>query len=55
MEKKFTQSDIDRAIFTAFGAGWAAGESKKFKSPMAAWEELQKSAERKKRLLAQKR
>ena len=55
MEKKYTQSDIDRAIFTAFGAGWSAGESKKFKSPMDAWEAIQKSADQKKRRLAQKR
>jgi hypothetical protein len=54
MEKKFTQADIDRAIFTAYGAGFAAGESKKFKNAIDAWEALQKSADQKRRRAAQK-
>jgi hypothetical protein len=54
--KKFTQSDIDRAIHVAFGAGFSAGESRKFKTAIEAWEATQKAADRLRlKQLAQKR
>jgi hypothetical protein len=54
--KKFTQSDIDRAIYIAFGAGFSAGESSKFRSALEAWEASQKAADRlRRKQLAQKR
>lgn len=54
MKKIYTESDLNQAILTAFGAGFSAGESKKFKTPFDAWEALKRAMERKKRRMVQK-
>lgn len=55
MLKKFTQSDVDRAIYVAFGAGFSAGESGKFKTSIDAWIATQKAAEQMRRKQLAKR
>lgn len=56
IKKKFTQEEINRAIHVAFGAGFSAGESRKYKTSIDAWEATEKAAEfLRRKKLAQKR